>query len=190
MAMNRYAGTRGGYVQNEVFDMMAQAQPGVLVNASDINLCDSMASVEAGIDGLVAGRGCIELPITSAVTGINTKTVRTPTTGDTAATFAGVVVRTHQMATNAKGEPAVDEGEMATVLRNVRAGGRIWVTCARGTPAAKGDVFMVVNSATPETLPNGSFVTAAESGDAVKIQGARWIDASGAGQLNAIEFLG
>ena len=194
MAMNHYTGTRagnnGGFVQGQVFDMMGQAQPGSLVHASDMNLCDSMASMEDGADGLVAGLGCVELPVTALVRGINTKAVRAPIATDGADAFAGVVVRTAQMGSNAKGQPALDRGEMATVLRNARSGGRVWVVCARGNAVAGGDVYMVVNPADSEVLPHGSFVTAAESGDAVKIQGARWIDASGAGQLNAIEFLG
>lgn len=189
MAMNHYTGKLNGSVQTTVHDMMGQAYPGVLANASDYNLVDSMICVEDGIDGLVAGLGCIRSHSAGQMAAINEYVVRAPITGDDATAFGGIVVRTHQMKTNAKGQPAVDEGQMASVLRNVRAGGRVWVTNYRGAAAAEGAVYMVVDSATPETLPNGAFV--ADGGaDAVEIPGLKWVAATAAGTLNQIECLG
>lgn len=191
MAMTVYTGARNGSIQTEVTDYQGKALSGQLYSASDLNLTDAFPVSESGADGLVCGRAVIGVAVSNpAVTGINDVSVRLPIAGDTAASIAGICVRTQHVQTNAKGEAAVDENLVATVLRNKRAGGRIWVKAARGNPAKGANVFVVVNSATPDTLPNGSLVTAAVASDAVEYAGVVWGSAAVAGDIVYIEMLG
>lgn len=145
-----------GSVQTSYNDQMASAFAGQLVNESDINLTDSVLVNEA--DGIQCGYGVTKAINTSATRpGVNDTTVSLPTSGFSAADFAGVVVRPKSAFTAVAGEAMIKDNWGAMLLSAERVGGRIWVKAYNGATAGSAPYIRVNNTDVSDTTPIGGF---------------------------------
>lgn len=172
-----------GFGQSQYFDQQATALPGSIAYASDNWLIDSAYVANPATENdapvfLAAGLGVVVTPNTSPERqGLNMKIATAPTASTTAADFAGVVVRNEQMSANERGNAGMYSGSMLNIMRPVRAGGRIWVSLAKGAAASTygGAVYWVVADTAGTGKAIGSFTTAAVSGDTVALTDAKFL---------------
>lgn len=181
-----YHGTKFGFVQSSVDDQMGIALEGRLANASDINLCDG---ISAGAD-IPVGYGVKKAALSGAIkAGINDEKVVLPASTDTAAAFAGIVVRTETGHTNTDGVSYVAEKEIATVLRSSRVGGRIWVK-AQSAITTGGNIYWVIADDTTNELTAGGFAGSAVTNKTVQLTNVKVVAGAAKGGLALIELLG
>lgn len=168
-----YGPRKHGFAQEQYYDQQATALPGMLANASDINLCDSAFISDTYPDGLTAGTAVCAVPATkSNRPGVNFAMVRPMYPGATGNDIAGIVVRNQWMRTNDKGEACFFKEDICNVLRTSRIGGRIWVKFV-GTETAvqNGKVYCVVNDTAGHGYTIGAFSAAAIAGTATPTHG-------------------
>ena len=153
-----------GSVQTSYTDQMASAFEGQLVNESDINLTDSVLVNEA--DGIDCGLGVISAINTSARRpGVNDTTISLPTGSETAADFAGVVIRPKSAFTATAGEAYIKDNWGAMLLSAARVGGRIWAKAYNGATAGAVPYWRIkADAATDTTTPVGGFSGTAITG--------------------------
>ena len=179
-----YHGTKFGFIQSAVYDQMGVALEGRLANASDINLCDGVA---AGED-LPVGCGVVYSVLAGAIkAGINSEKVKLPTATATASDFGGIVVRTETGHTNTSGVSYTAAGEIATILRSDRVGGRIWVK-AQGALTTGGDIYWVVDDDSVSELTKGGFTGTSVQDKTVKLSGVKVLSGAAKGKLALIEL--
>lgn len=168
-----YGPRKHGFAQEQYYDQQATALPGMLANASDINLCDSAFISDTYPDGLTAGTAVCAVPATkSNRPGVNFAMVRPMFPGATGNDIAGIVVRNQWMRTNDKGEACFFKEDICNLLRTSRVGGRIWVKFV-GTETAvqNGKVYCVVNDTAGHGYTIGAFSAAAIAGTATPTHG-------------------
>lgn len=168
-----YGPRKHGFAQEQYYDQQATALPGMLANASDINLCDSAFISDTYPDGLTAGTAVCAVPATkSNRPGVNFAMVRPMYPGASGNAIAGIVVRNQWMRTNDKGEACFFKEDICNVLRTSRVGGRIWVKFV-GTETAvqNGKVYCVVNDTAGHGYTIGAFSAAAIAGTATPTHG-------------------
>ena len=168
-----YGPRKHGFAQEQYYDQQATALPGMLANASDINLCDSAFISDTYPDGLTAGTAVCAVPATkSNRPGVNFAMVRPMYPGSTGNDIAGIVVRNQWMRTNDKGEACFFKEDICNILRTSRVGGRIWVKFV-GTETAvqNGKVYCVVNDTAGHGYTIGAFSAAAIAGTATPTHG-------------------
>lgn len=181
-----YHGTKFGFIQSAIYDQMGVALEGRLANASDINLCDSIAVGEA--DGIGVGYGVVIGTLAGAVkAGVNDQKVTLPTGTATAADFGGIVVRTDSGRTDANGKTYLAQNDIASVLRAKRVGGRIWVK-AQGAITTGGDIYWVIADDAGAELTAGGFTGSAVSQKTVKLTDVRVVAGAAKGGLALIEL--
>lgn len=165
-----YLPQRGAFAQSQYFDQQATALPGMLANASDINLINS-GFVGGGVDaarGLVAGVGVIRHNSVgrSNRRGLNYDVYDLPAANTTADDFAGIVVRNQFMRTNSAGEACYFFDDVCNVLSNYRVGGRIWVHLAVGSTSPNSPVYWIVRDTAGDGKLVGAFAGAPITGTA------------------------
>ena len=154
-----YLPKRGAFAQTQYFDQQGSALPGMLANASDINLVDSgFVGGVSPVTGLVAGVGVIQRSTVgqSNRPGFNYDVYDLPPVTATAADFAGIVVRNQFMRTNSAGEACYFFEDMCNVLQAKRVGGRIWVNLQMGSTSPGSKVYWIVR----DTANTGKLVGA------------------------------
>lgn len=154
-----YLPKRGAFAQTQYFDQQGSALPGMLANASDINLVDSgFVGGVSPVTGLVAGVGVIQRNTVgqSNRPGFNYDVYDLPPVTATAADFAGIVVRNQFMRTNSAGEACYFFEDMCNVLQAKRIGGRIWVNLQVGSTSPGSKVYWIVR----DTANTGKLVGA------------------------------
>lgn len=168
-----YGPRKHGFAQEQYYDQQATALPGMLANASDINLCDSAFISDTYPDGLTAGTAVCAVPATkSNRPGVNFAMVRPMYPGATGNAIAGIVVRNQWMRTNDKGEACFFKEDICNVLRTSRVGGRIWVKfVGNETAVQNGKVYCVVNDTAGHGYTIGAFSAAAIAGTATPTHG-------------------
>ena len=187
-----YHGTKFGFIQSTVYDQMGVALEGRLANASDINLCDSIVCGTSA--GIGVGLGVAVSSVSGAIkAGINDTKIVLPTSSSAATDFAGVVVRTETGRTDANGKCYVAEGDMATVLKAERVGGRIWVK-AYDTITTGGNIYWIVDNSVDSDQIVGAFtgsaITSGGDTDTVQLTNVKVLAGATAGNLALIELLG
>lgn len=168
-----YGPRKHGFAQEQYYDQQATALPGMLANASDINLCDSAFISDTYPEGLTAGTAVCAVPATkSNRPGVNFAMVRPMFPGATGNDIAGIVVRNQWMRTNDNGEACFFKEDMCNILRTSRIGGRIWVKFV-GTETAvqNGKVYCVVNDTAGHGYTIGAFSAAPIAGTATPTSG-------------------
>ena len=154
-----YLPKRGAFAQTQYFDQQGSALPGMLANASDINLVDSgFVGGVSPVTGLVAGVGVIKRNTVgqSNRPGFNYDVYDLPPVTATAADFAGIVVRNQFMRTNSAGEACHFFEDMCNVLKAKRIGGRIWVNLQVGSTSPGSKVYWIVR----DTAATGKLIGA------------------------------
>lgn len=176
-----------GFAQSTYYDQQATAIAGMLANASDYRLTDSLVvrppSGVDGTNGLVAGVGVVVTNQGAAHDtdtqrdGINPYACWYPVAASTAADVWGIAVRNQQMDSNSSGQACWFPGRMCNVLRLGRVGGRIWVRIAYGSAATtKGSpVYMVTADTAATGKQIGAFTAAAVSGDTLELPNIIWL---------------
>lgn len=183
--MSVYHGTKFGFVQDAVYDQMGISLEGRLANASDINLCDAITIGESA--GIGVGLGVSVAALSGAKKpGINDTQLKLPTSGSTAADFAGILVRTDTGRTDANGKNYMGYKEIGTLLRKERVGGRIWVK-AYNEITTGGKLYWIINNTQDSDEPIGGFAGSAITNDTVELSGVRVVAGAAAGKLALIE---
>jgi hypothetical protein len=134
------------FMQSTYSDQMGTALPGMLVNASDINLCDAATSYwpPAPSDNWFWAGSFTVLDfsgtkyVNDGRKGMNTIAACPVTAVPTATQSYGVIVRNGQMYTAADGMACVLHDAQCTVMRTDRVGGRVWVFCSAADKPAVG----------------------------------------------------
>jgi hypothetical protein len=185
-----------GVVQSTYPNQMATALPGMLANATDTNLVDSI--VVASADGILAGRAAFfaaqAASGANARSGINARTVIN-TTGAvaagtaTAANFAGVALRTLAGFSATAQAPLWPLNVLAPIARPARSGARLWVETSASDTIVIGDSVFVVTVAAAGYLI-GTFTNTNNSGGciAVLLYGATFQSNSAASTVQLVEF--
>lgn len=181
-----YHGTKFGFIQSAIYDQMGVALEGRLANASDINLCDSISVAET--DGIGVGLGVKIAALSGAKkAGVNDQCIKLPVGTDTAADFAGIVVRTDSGHTDANNRTYVAKEEQATVLREKRVGGRVWVK-AQGAITTGGELYWVIADDSVSGLTAGGFTGTAVTNKTVKLDSVSVVAGAAKGGLALIEI--
>jgi hypothetical protein len=145
-----------GFGQGTYSDQMATQLPGLLSNASDINLVDSASlTAPATLSGaLVAGSLAYMGYVKGSAGGRAGLNSMVASAASITPVSWAAVIRTQQMRTNAKGLACTGDGEMVTVLRSDRVGGRVWVLCTNTNVPVVGarTANVVDNTATQDAL--------------------------------------
>lgn len=159
-------GPRKGFAQSQYYDQQATALPGMLANASDINLCDSAFISDTYPEGLTAGTAVCAVPATkSNRPGVNFAMVRPMYPNASGNDIAGIVVRNQWMRTNDNGEACLFKEDICNILRTSRIGGRIWVKLVgTETTIQNGKVYCVINDTAEHGYTIGAFSAAPISG--------------------------
>lgn len=188
-----YRGTTNGSIQTTYTDQPGKAYNGLLMAAGEPSAVDSYIvgetlGVGAGIGvRLVAGNDGQNFMWPSLV-------AKLPEGDETENDFGGVVIFDQAMQTDSSGNNGWAVNKEARVLRNVRAGGRIWVSVVDAVDPLTDSVYWVIAADSAGTYNVGSFVPAAlgggTAGTTVLISSARWVTASGAGGVAGLELLG
>lgn len=142
-----YTPKRGAFAQSQYFDQQGTALPGMLANASDINLVDSgFVGGVSPVTGMVAGVGVVQRNSVARSNrpGLNYDVYDLPPVTATADDFAGIMVRNQFMRTNAAGEACYFFEDMCNVLSTRRVGGRIWVRLESGATSPGSTVHWIV----------------------------------------------
>lgn len=192
-----FRGSVNGSVQTTYDDQPGQAMPGMLMFASDINMCDAVFIGET--NGIEAGKG-VQFVNADEGLGFQRPAVLAylPAGTEAAAELAGIVVfdEAMQSQADADGNPINGwaKGRVARVLRPGRGGGRIYVKAIAeiivGTStvnwviAAGSDGIYEVGEFSPSVLNSGTV------GTTVAIANAKWITNAAAGELAGLEFYG
>jgi hypothetical protein len=177
-----------GFGQGTYSDQMGTQLPGMLANASDINLADSASLTATGTlsGGLAAGSLCYMGYTSGGKSGgrAGSNSMVASATAITPISW-GVIIRTQQMRTNAGGLGCVADGDMATLLRSDRVGGRVWVLCTSTNIPAVGarSCNVVDNKATLDAL-----MLTTGTGTAIDHIIVHAIDTLGAYTVALIEF--
>lgn len=165
------------FLQSQYFDQMGAALPGARVFASDNHLTDAYIT-DPTIDdtGLLAGIGVIAKKNPDFTRpGMNQLIAALPTATTTAADFEGVVYRTQQMGSNAKGQACNYAGGMCQVMRGDRVGGRIWGLLVDGATDIDGTVYWIIQDTTNHGKPIGSFSGVGIGADTIPLTNARFM---------------
>jgi hypothetical protein len=172
-----FTGIPFGATQTSFFDQQGTALPGHIYSASDDNLTD--AEKVSDPNGVECGCFVLKTPSLDIRPGINEQGVAGVAIGTTTAQIAGIVVRTQMVQTDAAGRNYVDYRRMATIMRRIRAGGRIWAknltACNFDDPVyvnldpANGSIGAVGNAAGTNWLlmPNAFFKSTQIAGDGI-----------------------
>lgn len=152
-------GPRKGFAQQNYVDQQATALPGMLANASDINLVyNAYVGFVPSETGLESGLGVIEVPASSIPrSGINYSTILPPFPTSTSDDFFGVTVRHQFMRTNSKGATGYDYQDVANVAKRNRSGSSIWVRLGYGSTILNGEVYWIVRDTNNLGIQIGSF---------------------------------
>ena len=192
---NGYRGQVGGAVQTTYTDQPGQGMPGMLAFASDLSQQDAFYIGEA--DGIQAGAGCILTAVTDAISGQapNEALALPDNSALTLADFGGVLLFDEHCQSDELGRPGWAQGRIGRALRNVRAGGRVYVKVQDAVDATTDDVYWCTKAGTDGTYKGGEFLPAALAGSAlagytVKMTNAKWVTSCAAGGLAIVEFLG
>ncbi len=188
-----FRGHIGGSVQANYTDQPGVGVPGMLAFASDINLSDAVYIGEE--DGIAAGRGVIFNPVNNDIS-LQRPNVSASLPDDTTivADFKGIVVFDEQMQSDSVGTPGWAQGRMGRILRNDRAGGRIYVS-AREDITIDDTVNLVIIAGTDELYKVGEFAPVAlnqtlANGTSIEIPNAKWVSGAVANDIAMIELLG
>lgn len=169
-----YTPQRSGFAQSQYFDQQGTALPGMLANASDINLVNSgfVGGVPAST-GLVAGVGVVRRNSVARSNrpGLNYDVYDLPLASAHGYDFAGIVVRNQWMSTNASGEACLFAGSMCNVLSSARVGGRIWVRLESGSTSPGSAVYWIVRDTAGTGKMIGAFAGSQISGTATPTPG-------------------
>jgi hypothetical protein len=145
-----------GFAQGIYKDQMGTQLPGMLANASDINLCDAVyLDATTALDAAVCAGSFVFVKYVAGANaarqGANSMqaTVVSGTAVPTGQSF-GVVVKNQQMYTNKFGQQCAPDGRQCNVLRADRVGGRVWVFAKSAALPAVGarSAFIVPDTAT------------------------------------------
>lgn len=190
-----YRGTAGGAVQTTYTDQPGVGMPGMLAFASDLNQCDALFIGET--DGIPTGAGVIATDIADDISLQRpNQAIELPADAAlTAADFAGVLVFDEHCQSDENGLPGWAYGRVGRVLKNDRAGGRIYVSVTDAVDHTTDSVYWVTLGGTDEAYAGGEFLPAALAGTAlagytVELTNARWVTSAEAGGLAILEFLG
>jgi hypothetical protein len=189
-----FHGTVGGSVQTTYTDQPGQALDGMLAFSSDINMTDAVYVAET--NGIAAGRGVKVAAVSDSISLQRPNLAASlPTVAAAAGDLAGIVVFDQQMQSNSSGVAGVGRYRMARILRNVRAGGRIYIKCPEAVTVGSSTVNWVTVAGSDALYEVGQFAPAALAGDAthgtsVAITTAAWVQGCSAGGYGIIEFLG
>lgn len=184
-----YTPQRSGFAQSQYFDQQGTALPGMLANASDINLVDSgFVGGVSPVTGLVAGVGVVQRNSVARSNrpGLNYDVYDLPPVSATAADFAGVVVRNQWMSTSASGDACHFAGDMCNVLSSSRVGGRIWVRLESGSTTPGSPVYWIVRDTAGTGKLIGAFAGGPISGTATPTPG---VLTSGTVNVNEVQAI-
>jgi hypothetical protein len=191
-----FRGTKNGSVQANYTDQPGVGVPGMLMFASDINLCDAMFIGETG--GIAAGRGVHATINTNSPNNLQRpdRSMYLPTSADTTeATLYGVLVFGEDMQSDENGVPGWAVERVGKVLRyGARVGGRIYVKAIDAWDPATSTVNWVTVGGTDLKYKAGQFSPAALAGSAgagysVALTLAKVVTVAAAGDIVGIEFI-
>ena len=187
--MSLYEGVLNGSVQSSVVDQNATALPGQLYSVTDMNMVDNESVGETL--GVGVAIGVKSTYVTSPRPGINNKSIFLPTSAATDADFQGIIVRSQAIRSDANGVPIVRKGQMASILRRRRAGGRIWVNANNSVTTAGAACYWIVQDTSGHGFPIGSFsftALGAAGIDTVALTNVVFASLASAGQPVLIEM--
>lgn len=182
-----FRGNIGGSVQSNYTDQPGVGVPGMLAFASDINFADAVFIGEE--DGIAAGRGVIfddNDPSTSLQRPDVSANLPSSTTVFT--DFKGIIVFDEQMQSDANGVPGWANSRVGRVLRNNRAGGRIYVIARILINHTIHNVHLQIVA--DGGVAVGEFSPALVAGKSILIPNAKWITSAVVGDVAMIELLG
>lgn len=192
-----FRGSVNGSVQTTYDDQPGQAMPGMLMFASDINMCDAVFIGETL--GIEAGKG-VQFVNGDEGLGFQRPAVLAylPAGTEAAAELAGIIVfdEAMQSQADADGNPINGwaKGRMARVLRPTRAGGRIYVKAKEAVVVGTSTVNWVIAAGSDGVYEAGEFapgvLASSTVGTTVAITNAKWITNAAAGELAGLEFHG
>jgi hypothetical protein len=187
-----FRGTTGGSVQSTYTDQPGQALDGMLAFASDIALCDSIYIDQA--NGIAAGRGVKVAAVSDSISLQRPNIAASlPANGAAATDFYGILIFDEQMQSDANGVPGISDGRMGLVLRNARAGGRIYVKCPEAIVVGTSTVNWVTVAGSDGLYEAGQFAPAALAGNStygtsVLLPTAAWVQGCSAGGYAIVEL--
>jgi hypothetical protein len=191
--INGYRGEIGGAVQTTYSDQPGVAVPGMIAFASDLSNVDALLISET--DGIAAGKGVKAVAIDDDISLQRPNvSVLLPTTGNTVADFVGVLCFDETMQSDEDGVPGYAAGRLGRILKNARAGGRIYVKAVEAIDPATSVVHWVVVAGSDGLYEAGEFAPAALAGSAsagystTLASIAKWVTKAEAGDVAIIEF--